>query len=419
MCKTKTSTDVVTPIPKPRNKSPRPSKSFSDSNSNSNSNSNFNFNSSSSSSTTNNFNITNEYSTNLFSKSSNNSRASLSSLREALAENPHIYDFSEICSATNNFLSKKLNSSSSSNSWRSIVRGRDVLISQRKLRRSLELQQLCGRLSLICRSHHSSIIKLLGASVSGNYIYLVYEFVSGANLTNCLRNEKNPSFTVLCTWLSRMQVATDLSHGLDYIHNFSGLNSNVIHNHIKSSSIIITEHESELPICAKFCHFGTAELCGEVEENRDGKVKKIEGTRGYMSPEFQVTGIPTQKTDVYAFGVVILELLSGEEALRFVINEESGEYKRISVIENASQAVAGGGGGGVRKWVDRRLKDSYPVEVAEKMVVLGLQCVDENPEKRPDMGKVAGLVSRLYLESKTWAESIGLPTDFSVSLAPR
>ncbi|KAK1570718.1 hypothetical protein Q3G72_006188 [Acer saccharum] len=300
MCKTKTSIDVVTPIPKPRNKSPRPSKSFS--------NSNFNFN------------IINEYSTNLFSKSFNNSRASPSSLREALPENPHIYDFSEICSATNNFLSKKFNSSSSSTSWRSTIRGRDVIISQRKLRRSLELQQLRDRLSLIGRSHHSSIIKLL------------------------------------------------------------------------------------------------AELCGEVEENRDGKVKKIEGTTGYMSPEFQVSGITTQKSDVYAFGVVILELLSGEEALRFVFDEGSGEYKRISVIESASQAVAGGG---VRRWVDRRLKDSYPVEVAEKMVVLGLQCADENPENRPDMGKVAGLVSMLYLESKTWAERIGLPTDFSVSLAPR
>ncbi|KAK0593425.1 hypothetical protein LWI29_036455 [Acer saccharum] len=396
MCKTKTSIDVVTPIPKPRNKSPRPSKSFSNSNVN--------------------FNIINEYSTNLFSKSFNNSRASPSSLREALPENPHIYDFSEICSATNNFLSKKFNSSSSSTSWRSTIRGRDVIISQRKLRRSLELQQLRDRLSLIGRSHHSSIIKLLGASVSGNYIYLVYEFVSGANLTNCLRNEKNPSFTVLCTWLSRMQVATDLSHGLNYIHTFSGLNSNVIHNHIKSTSIIITEHVSELPICAKFSHFGTAELCGEVEENRDGKVKKIEGTTGYMSPEFQVSGITTQKSDVYAFGVVILELLSGEEALRFVFDEGSGEYKRISVIERASQAVAGGG---VKRWVDRRLKDSYPVEVAEKMVVLGLQCADKNPENRPDMGKVAGLVSMLYLESKTWAERIGLPTDFSVSLAPR
>ncbi|KAH7547878.1 hypothetical protein JRO89_XS14G0031400 [Xanthoceras sorbifolium] len=401
MCKTKTSTHVVTP--KPRKYLRRPSNSFSNSNSNSNSSST-NF-------------TTTDYTATFSSKSSIASRTSLSSLRDSLPENPHIYHFSEICSATNNFLSKKFSSSSSSASWRSTIRGRDVVIFQRKLRRSLELHQLCERLSIICRSHHSSIIKLLGASVSGNYIYLVYEYVSGSNLANCLRNEKNRSFTILSTWLSRMQIATDLAHGLDYIHNFSALNSNVIHNHIKSTSIIVTEQESE-PICAKFCHFGTAELCGEVGESKDGKVKKIEGTRGYMSPEFLVSGIATQKTDVYAFGVVILELLSGEEALRFVFDEGSGAYKRISVIENATQVIAGGGGG-LRRWVDRRLKDSYPVDVAEKMVVLGLQCVDENPEKMPDMRQVAGFVSRFYLESKTWAEKFGLPTDFSVSLAPR
>lgn len=278
------------------------------------------------------------------------------------------------------------------------------------------MDQLCDRLSLICRSHHRCIIKLLGASVSAHYIYLVYEYVSGADLVDCLRNPKNPSFTVLSTWLSRMQVATDLAHGLDYIHHFSGLNSSLVHNHIKSSSVIVVEQQDSVSV--KVCHFGTAELCGEVGEIGDVKLKnnKIEGTRGYMAPEFQLSGIPTQKTDVYAFGIVLLELLSGDEPLRFVVDEETGAYSRISVIERASQAMAGGG---VRTWVDRRLRDSYPVDVAEKMVHLSLQCVDEVPDKRPNMRQVAGLVSGLFLESKTWAESIGLPSDFSVSLAPR
>ncbi|XP_044508681.1 lysM domain receptor-like kinase 3 isoform X2 [Mangifera indica] len=276
-----------------------------------------------------------------FSKSSADSVAStsLTTLRESLVEKPHIYDFSEIRSATNNFLSDKFSSSSSSTSWRSSIRGKEV--------------------------------------------------------------------------------AADLAHGLDYIHHFSGLNSNVIHNHIKCSSIIVSEGDSDSgTLCAKFCHFGTAELCGEVMGKNDSKVRKIEGTRGYMSPEFQLSGVASQKSDVYAFGVVILELLSGDEALRFVVDEGSGVYRRISVIERAGEAAAAGGGG-VRRWVDKRLRDSYPVEVAENMVLLGLQCVDEDPEKRPDMRHVTGLVSKLYLESKTWAESISLPTDFSVSIAPR
>jgi serine/threonine protein kinase len=145
---------------------------------------------------------------------------------------------------------------------------------------------------------------------------------------------------------------------------------------------------------------------------------KIEGTRGYMAPESQSIGGKTQKGDVYAFGVVILELVSGEEALRYVFDEGGGGYKRISVIERAREVVAVGGGE-LRKWVDKRVKDSYPVEVALKIVLLGLECVDDDPENRPDMGQVEVRVSKLYLESKNWAEKIGLPTDFSVSMAPR
>jgi serine/threonine protein kinase len=145
---------------------------------------------------------------------------------------------------------------------------------------------------------------------------------------------------------------------------------------------------------------------------------KFEGTTGYMAPEFQASGFVTQKCDVYAFGVVILELVSGEEALRYVFDKGGGVYERISVIEMAREVVAAGEGE-LRKWVDKRLKDSYPVEVAEKMVLLGLECVDDDPEKRPHTGLIDVRVSKLYLKSKKWAKKFGLPTDFSVSLAPR
>lgn len=147
---------------------------------------------------------------------------------------------------------------------------------------------------------------------------------------------------------------------------------------------------------------------------------KVEGTRGYMAPEFQLSGISTQKSDVYAFGVVILELISGKEALKYVVEEgNGGGYRRVSVIETARAAMEGGGGE-VRKWVDKRFRDSFPVEVAEKMVQVGLECVLEDPDKRPDMGRVDALVSKLYLESQSWAERMGTPpTQFSVSLAAR
>ncbi|KAL3838320.1 hypothetical protein ACJIZ3_022911 [Penstemon smallii] len=288
----------------------------------------------------------------------------------------------------------------------------------------MDTQQLVECLSVICKSHHSSLVKLKGASVSGSYIYLVYDYVIGASLSDCLRNAKNPNFTVLCNWLSRIKVAYDIAHGLDYVHNSTGLGFDFVHNHVKSSSIIVTEPS----LNAKICHFGTAELCGEIVKDysfegkdfkrSDSKMKKFEGTRGYMAPEFQRSGIVTQKCDVYAFGVVILELSSGMEALTYKVDEESGGYVRISVVEAAREAV-GGGGGGVRKWVDKRLRDSYPVEVVERLIRLALDCVAEDPKTRPDMGKVVNRVSQMFLESQSWTEKMGAVTDITVSLAPR
>ncbi|XP_058770033.1 lysM domain receptor-like kinase 3 [Vicia villosa] len=355
------------------------------------------------------------------SSSSVSSHASLASLKHNLPENPHIYPFSEISTATANFSANRL----SSNSFRCSLRDREVVVFQRKFRRQLDLPELRDRLAIICRSHHSSLVKLLGASVSGNCIYLVYEFVPGANLSDCLRNRRNPSFTSLSTWTSRMRVASDLAHGLDYVHNSSGSGSGFVHNHIKSSSIIVSEEN----FGAKICHFGTSELCGESvgesSETVSGRnLKKsgsrgvrFEGTRGYMAPEFLITGAATQMTDVYAFGVVVLELLSGEEAVRFELEGNDGGYRRVSVVDTAMEAWKEHGG--VRKWVDRRLRDSFPMDVAEKMIRVGLDCVGEDPKERPDMGRVSMEVSKLYLESKEWEEKLGTNFDFSVSLAPR
>lgn len=220
-----------------------------------------------------------------------------------------------------------------------------------------------------------------------------------------------------------MQIAADLADGLDYVHNNTGLGKCHVHKHIKSSGVIVTEPRFN----AKICHFGAADLCGETSEGEElGKGRRnsgeIEGVRGYMAPEMGMTGTATQMSDVYAFGVVILELLSGEEPVRYKFSRQSGDYVKISVIEEAEYAVKGDGDDvavRVRRWVDKRLKDSFPVEVVEKLVQLALECVHIDPDKRPDMRRVAGKISKLYLQSKVWSERVKIPTEISVSLAPR
>ncbi|KAI4384051.1 hypothetical protein MLD38_009822 [Melastoma candidum] len=425
------------------------------------------------------------------------SAPSLSNIKHYLPESPHIYPLSHLLPPSSSSSPSLLTPSST---WHSVLPGTDrrITVTPRKLRRPVTPAQLQLLLSVICRSHHSSIVSLVGASVSGNYVYLVYEFVKGATLSDCLRNRLNPGFTVLSSWMSRVQIASDVAHGLDYMHHCTGTGggqSGFVHNHISSESVIVVEPS----LNARICDFGAAELCGEVElefgfgteeaelasscrsgdlilgnsigsdrgnsssnqkvllgldideselgkktghsanlddvakvsiggGDRDQKVVlkrsksrgvKLEGIRGYMAPEYVASGIPMQKSDVYAFGVVLLELLSGEEALRYVFDEANeGVYSRVSVVESA-RGAARGGTAGVRRWMDKRLKDSYPVDVAEKMMRLALECVGDDASKRPDMGHIAVLISKLYLESKNWAEKFSLPVDFSVSMAPR
>ncbi|PWA46509.1 Protein kinase, catalytic domain-containing protein [Artemisia annua] len=304
----------------------------------------------------------------------------------------------------------------------------------RKVLRPIQDAELREKLSVIYKSHHINVVKLLGATIAGGYIYLAYDYMTGANLADCLRNKRNPEFTVLSTWMSRMQIITDLASGLDYIHNNAGLKVNLVHKYVKSSSVIVTEPSFN----AKICHFGTAELCGEtvvddvgVEDivevkklvRSDSRTKRFEGVNGYMSPEF--CGLATQKSDVYAFGVVVLEVLTGEEPVKYKYDKATGNHMKILVVETARLALESGNDGGtdvegrLRRWVDRRLKDSFPVVVVEKLTRIALDCVEYDPSKRPNMSRVAGKVSKLYLDSRKWADTIRVPNDFTASFAPR
>ncbi|KAK1308388.1 LysM domain receptor-like kinase 3 [Acorus calamus] len=374
---------------------------------------------------------------------SSSSRYSLFSLRESLSESPNIYTIAEISAATNAFPSKPI-SPSSSPAWRCTLRGRDAVVHRRSFRHRSDAVRLHDRLASVSRGHHVSLVRLLGVA-AGDNLYIVYEHVPGATLAECLRNPRNPEFTVLPTWLSRMRVAADLAQGLEYIHHYASAAGGadrqqaIVHDLLDSSSVIITEGTFN----AKICHFGALVLTGDIpeEDEDDGdpieltdssprlkrsnsRAMKIQGTRGYMAPEALKSGSTiSQKSDVFALGVVLLELLSGEEPLKYRFEKESQQYEMVSLIERVrgimESTVEIERRGNLRRWIDGRLRDSFPVEVAEGMARVAVECVRAEAERRPSMKRVAGKVSKLYLESSAWAERMGSPAEFSVSLAPR
>ncbi|KAJ8642965.1 hypothetical protein MRB53_004713 [Persea americana] len=356
--------------------------------------------------------------------STSTSSTTLSSARRSLPQSPTIYSFSDISSATNNFSSTRI----SSNSWRcSLPSAPDAVVVHRKIRRRIQVPQLHRLFFQICKCHHVSLARLIGAAVSADNLYLVYDYAAGANLADCLRSPKNPNFTVLSTWISRMQVAADAAQALEYMHHYTGLDLHLVHNRIKSRSIIVTEPSFN----AKVCYFGAALLAGEIPglieqikpgttpkmERSDSRAMRVERTVGYAPPENSTDAVVSQKSDVFAFGVVMLELISGEEPVQYRYDEKRRDrYERVSVVERAREAVERGR---VRQWVDSRLKDSFPEEVAEKMTRVALSCVHVEADQRPDMRRVAGKISKLYLQSKAWSERIGVRTDWTASFAPR
>ncbi|CAN6232901.1 unnamed protein product [Urochloa humidicola] len=379
------------------------------------------------------------YSYSTTSSTASSSATSLAALRDSLPELPLLFTFHDLAAATSNFSSSHRlvpsTPSSSSNSFRCSLRGHQAAVFRRPLRR--DAREVTARLAALGHCHHAAIARLLGAAASPDRttLFLAYELVPGASpLSSLLRNPNNPSFTPLSTWHSRLQLAADVCDALHYVH----LQAGTVHNRLSASSVLVYG-DGPLPR-AKIAHFGAADLAGELPvEHKDGdsgdsssgsgghrrsssRGRRIEGTRGYMAPELVAGGPPTRRSDVFALGVVLLELVSGQEPVRYeMVNRSTGEYQRTSLIETAEAvaAAAEGGGEGMRRWVDRRLRDSFPVEAAEALTALALRCVAKDPLARPDMSWVAAKVSKLFLEAQEWAAKFRVPTDISISIAPR
>ncbi|CAA6666549.1 unnamed protein product [Spirodela intermedia] len=319
--------------------------------------------------------------------------------------------------------------------WRCTLRERDAVVFQRRFQG--DPAALRHRLAAACKIHHASIVRLLGASLGGEHIFLVYEHVNGSSLADCLRNPRSPGYAPLSSWVHRMQAATDLAQGLEYIHHYATVGAGAaplgpVHNLLSSSSVIISDPQ----LRAKICHFGAVQLAGEIssshhsdEETEEKETSpdlptsrrrevRFEGRSGYISPELLGGGRPSQKSDVFAFGVVLLELLTGEEPVKYRYSTETKEYDRVSLVEAARElAAALERQQKILRWVDRRLVGSFPEEAAERAVRVALDCVRAEPERRPGMERVAGKLSRLLLLSRTWADNVLVSADLTIKVA--
>ncbi|XP_042486264.1 probable serine/threonine-protein kinase PBL18 [Macadamia integrifolia] len=221
---------------------------------------------------------------------------------------------------------------------------------------------------------HENLVKLIGYCSEYENRLLVYEYMVRGSLENHLfRKGIQP-----LPWLTRMSIAIDVARGLSFLHN---LENHVIYRDLKASNILL---DSEFN--AKLSDFGLA---------RDGPTgdkthvsTRVVGTRGYAAPEYVATGHLTIKSDVYSYGVVLLELLSGRRALTeetAIVEESLVDWAKPFLSDDRR----------VLRIMDTTLGGQYSKKGAQGLAALALQCLHSDPKNRPCMKDVVDTLELL------------------------
>ncbi|XP_058100926.1 probable LRR receptor-like serine/threonine-protein kinase At1g53430 isoform X1 [Magnolia sinica] len=233
-------------------------------------------------------------------------------------------------------------------------------------------REFVNEIGMISALQHPNLVKLFGCCIEGNQLLLIYEYMENNSLARALFGREDQRLKL--DWPTRRKICLGIARGLAYLHEESRLK--IVHRDIKGTNVLLDRN-----LNAKISDFGLAKL--DEEENTHISTR-IAGTIGYMAPEYAMRGYLTDKADVYSYGVVLLEIVSGKSNTNYRPKEEF-----VYLLDWAYVLFEKGS---LLELVDPVLGSDYSKEEALGMLNLALLCTNPSPSLRPIMSSVVSML---------------------------
>lgn len=239
----------------------------------------------------------------------------------------------------------------------------------------------------IGKVRHKNLVGLIGYCAEGAQRLLVYEFIDNGNLEQWLHGEVGPVSPL--TWQIRMKIASGTARGLAYLHE--GLEPKVVHRDVKSSNILLDKKWN-----SKVSDFGLAKLLGS---DKTHVTTRVMGTFGYVSPDYASTGMLNEANDVYSFGVLLMEIVTGRSPVDY--SRPPGEMNLIDWFKGLISSRRS------EELVDPRIEVPPPPRALKRILLVCLRCVDLDANKRPKMGQIVHMLEADEFPYRTEPRSAG------------